>query len=447
MKTVKFGGTSLADATQFRKAAEIVRADPARRYVVVSAPGKRNAADEKVTDLLYRCWETVQNGRDARACFARIAKRFLEIADGLGLPAELALGAELEQIYGQICHGAGRDHAASRGEYLSARIFAAYLHYDLIDAATVVLFDRNGHFDAEGSRTALRRVLQAHSHAVIPGFYGALPDGTVKTFSRGGSDVTGAIVAEAMEAELYENWTDVSGILLADPRMVRDPLPVQTVTYRELRALSHLGASVFHEEAVFPAWSAGIPIHVCNTNDPAAPGTLIVARTEEPADRLNGALPVGVTGRRGFSMITMAGGACMERGACRRVPEVLEGHGVPLLHLPLGVDTIRAIVPSGALEGKRRQVLDDLFCRCQPESVICEEGVALLAVVGRGMAEDRGAVARVLGALAQAGIRVLAVDLGAGVRDLVVGVAEAELERAVNAVYQAWHMERTELDV
>lgn len=436
MKAVKFGGTSLADAAQFYKAAEIVLADPARRYVVVSAPGKRNAADVKVTDLLYQCWAEVQNGKDAGGCFAKIAARYTEVVEGLGLAMELQ--EELRQIYDQICGGAGQDYTASRGEYLSAQILAAYLHYDLIDAATVILFDRNGRFDAKGSRAALRQALQQHSHAVIPGFYGAMPDGTVKTFSRGGSDVTGAIVAEAAEAELYENWTDVSGILLADPRMVPDSRPIRTVTYRELRALSHLGASVFHEEAVFPVWSAGIPIHVRNTNDPDAPGTLIVARTEESADCVDGAALVGIAGRRGFSAITVEGGLHAEPYLCRRVLEVLEAHSVSFLHLPMGVDTIRAIVHCDELEGKRQSLLDDIFSACHPASIACEDGVALLAVVGRGMAGDGGAVARVLGALAQVGIRVLTVDLGSGTRELVVGVVERDLERAMNAVYQTW---------
>ena len=300
IKTVKFGGSSLADAAQFRRVGEIVRADSARRYVIASAPGKRTPDDIKVTDMLYRCYEMARAREDITDYFAKIAERYNAIIRDLGLNYDIA--GELAYICDGINHHTGRDFAASRGEYLSSLILAKYLKYDFIDAESVIFFQENGSFDAEKTREELRKELKKHERAVIPGFYGVMPNGTIRTFSRGGSDITGSIVAEAAEAELYENWTDVSGCLMADPRIVENPRPIRTVTYRELRELSYMGASVLHEEAIFPVRAAGIPINIRNTNDADAPGTMIVAGTSEYDAKT---VITGIAGKKGFSVISV----------------------------------------------------------------------------------------------------------------------------------------------
>lgn len=432
IKTVKFGGSSLADAAQFRRVGEIVRADSARRYVIASAPGKRTPDDIKVTDMLYRCYEMARAREDITDYFAKIAERYNAIIRDLGLNYDIA--GELAYICDGINHHTGRDFAASRGEYLSSLILAKYLKYDFIDAESVIFFKENGSFDAEKTREELRKELKKHERAVIPGFYGVMPNGTIRTFSRGGSDITGSIVAEAAEAELYENWTDVSGCLMADPRIVENPRPIRTVTYRELRELSYMGASVLHEEAIFPVRAAGIPINIRNTNDADAPGTMIVAGTSEYDART---VITGIAGKKGFSVISVEKDLMnSEIGFARKMLDVLEDNGISFEHLPSGVDTMSVIVASGELEGRREKLIASINRACRPDSIVCEDGLALLAVVGRGMVKARGTAARVFDAISGAGVNIRMIDQGSSELNIIVGVEEKDFERTLRAIYR-----------
>ena len=431
IKTVKFGGSSLADAAQFRRVGEIVRADSARRYVIASAPGKRTPDDIKVTDMLYRCYEMARAREDITDYFAKIAERYNAIIRDLGLNYDIA--GELAYICDGINHHTGRDFAASRGEYLSSLILAKYLKYDFIDAESVIFFQENGSFDAEKTREELRKELKKHERAVIPGFYGVMPNGTIRTFSRGGSDITGSIVAEAAEAELYENWTDVSGCLMADPRIVENPRPIRTVTYRELRELSYMGASVLHEEAIFPVRAAGIPINIRNTNDADAPGTMIVAGTSEYDAKT---VITGIAGKKGFSVISVEKDLMnSEIGFARKMLDVLEDNEISFEHLPSGVDTMSVIVASGELEGRREKLIASINRACRPDSIVCEDGLALLAVVGRGMVKARGTAARVFDAISGAGVNIRMIDQGSSELNIIVGVEEKDFERALRAIY------------
>lgn len=432
IKTVKFGGSSLADAAQFRRVGEIVRADSARRYVIASAPGKRTPDDIKVTDMLYRCYEMARAREDITDYFAKIAERYNAIIRDLGLNYDIA--GELAYICDGINHHTGRDFAASRGEYLSSLILAKYLKYDFIDAESVIFFQENGSFDAEKTREELRKELKKHERAVIPGFYGVMPNGTIRTFSRGGSDITGSIVAEAAEAELYENWTDVSGCLMADPRIVENPRSIRTVTYRELRELSYMGASVLHEEAIFPVRAAGIPINIRNTNDADAPGTMIVAGTSEYDAKT---VITGIAGKKGFSVISVEKDLMnSEIGFARKMLDVLEDNGISFEHLPSGVDTMSVIVASSELEGRREKLIASINRACRPDSIVCEDGLALLAVVGRGMVKARGTAARVFDAISGAGVNIRMIDQGSSELNIIIGVEEKDFERALRAIYR-----------
>ena len=318
-KVVKFGGSSLASAKQFKKAGEIIRSDKSRRYVIPSAPGKRNDKDEKVTDLLYQCYDAASTGGAYKKILEKIKKRYEEIIDGLEL--NLNLTHEFDRIEENFVNKIGRDYAASRGEYLNGLVMAEYLGYEFVDAAEVVFFDENGVFDAESTNRELGERLEHIERAVIPGFYGAAADGTVKTFSRGGSDVTGSIVAKAIHADMYENWTDVSGFLVADPRIIKDPEVIETITYRELRELAYMGASVLHEDAIFPVRKEGIPINIRNTNKPEDKGTLIVESTcRKPKYTIT-----GIAGKKGFCSINIEKAMMnAEVGFGRKVLEVFE---------------------------------------------------------------------------------------------------------------------------
>ena len=431
MKVVKFGGSSLANAEQFKKVAEIVKADPSRHYVVASAPGKRDRSDTKVTDMLYRCYEMVREHEDISDYFSQIAERYNSIIRELGLHFDIS--GELEYIQNAILHHSGRDFAASRGEYLNSLILAKYLGFDFIDAESVVFFRENGSFDEEKTHVAMGAELALHSYAVIPGFYGVMPNGTIKTFSRGGSDITGSIVARAAEATLYENWTDVSGCLMADPRIVSNPLPIRTVTYRELRELSYMGATVLHEDAIFPVRNAGIPINIRNTNEPDAPGTMIVSSTNSYDPKT---VITGIAGKKGLSVVTIEKDMMnAEIGFGRRVLEVLEDHDISFEHLPSGVDTMSVVVATSALDPIRERVLNAINRSVRPDSISAEDGLALLAVVGRGMVKAKGTAARVCNAISSAGVNIRMIDQGSSELNIIVGVEESDLERAMQAVY------------
>ena len=381
VKVVKFGGSSLADADHFRSVASIVKADPQRKYVVPSAPGKRFSDDIKVTDLLYQCYELIRSKApkaEIDAAYQKIVDRYTGIISDLGL--DFNISGELEYVKNAMLHASGRDYAASRGEYLNSLILAKYLGFDFIDAENVIFFRENGSFDEERTDAILREELARHKYAVIPGFYGAMPNGTIKTFSRGGSDITGAIVARAADADLYENWTDVSGVLMADPRIIDDPRPIDTITYRELRELSYMGATVLHEDAIFPARYAGIPINIRNTNRPKDRGTMIVSSADGYDEK---SVITGIAGKKGFSVITIEKDMMnSEIGFGRKVLECLEDNDVSFEHLPSGIDTMSVVVSTAQFEAHKERVLQAINRRTKPDSISIEDGLALLAVVG-----------------------------------------------------------------
>lgn len=434
-KVVKFGGSSLADAEHFLQVKRIIEADESRTYVVPSAPGKRFPDDDKVTDLLYACYEAARTGGDLDSVFARVCERYTLIIDGLGL--DLDLGAEFEQIKGSIKHHAGRDYAASRGEYLNGIILAKLLGFDFIDAAFVIGFNDDGSFDADGTNAVLAELLKKHTHVVIPGFYGSMPNGTVKTFSRGGSDVTGSIVARAIGAEIYENFTDVSGFMMADPRIVKDPRRIDVITYAELRELSYMGAGVLHEDAIFPVRIAGIPINIKNTNDPDDPGTMIVAST----DTYEESIITGIAGKRGFSIINIDKDMMnSEIGFGRRVLEVIERYGLCFEHLPSGIDTMSLVVSTADIDPVKDRVLAGIRAEVEPDHLSCESGLALIAVVGRGMVKAKGTAAKVFMALAKADVNIKMIDQGSSELNIVIGVEESDFVCAMNAIYDEFRL-------
>ena len=431
VKVVKFGGSSLASAEQFKKVAAIIKAEPCRRYVVPSAPGKRTKNDTKVTDMLYSCYDAASKGEDITNHFGEIEARYNGIISELGL--DFSLADEFEAIKNAFIHKAGRDFAASRGEYLNGLILAEYLGFDFIDAAEVIFFNDNGLFDSERTNAVLASELKKHEYAVIPGFYGSMPNDTIKTFSRGGSDITGSIVARAAECDLYENWTDVDGFLMADPRIVENPRVIGEITYRELRELSYMGATVLHEDAIFPVRFAGIPINIRNTNNPEAHGTLIKSSSDKYD---TGNVITGVAGKKGFSVITVEKDMMnAEVGFGRRVLEVLESNDICFEHLPSGIDNMSVIINTHELEGRRERILNGICRAVNPETVDIEDGLALVAVVGRAMVKAKGTAARVFKAISGAGINIRMIDQGSSEISIIVGVEEADFENALRAIY------------
>lgn len=432
VKVVKFGGSSLADAEHFRMVQSIVTAESSRRFVVPSAPGKRFNGDDKVTDLFYKCYEVSNDPNALAEVFEKVKERYELIIQGLGLT--LNLSAEYESILSAISHHAGRDYAASRGEYLNGIILSQLLGYDFIDAAKVIRFSEDGSFDSETTNRILSKELALHDRAVIPGFYGSMPNGTVKTFSRGGSDITGSIVARAVNACLYENWTDVTGFLTADPRIITNPRKIDVITYRELRELSYMGATVLHEDAIFPVRFAGIPINIRNTNAPAESGTMIVAAAT-PADSTP--TITGIAGKTGFSVINIEKDMMnAELGFGRRVLEVIEECGVAFEHLPSGIDTMSVIVNTNDIEKCRQRIIDGICREVDPEFISIEDNLALIAVVGRGMVKSKGTAARLFKACAGADINIRMIDQGSSELNIIIGVDAADFARAQNAIYK-----------
>jgi len=429
-KVVKFGGSSLANAEQFRKAKEIILSDSERKFVVPSAPGKRNAKDTKVTDMLYACYETAEKGQDFRPQLKAVKARFEEIIKGLSLT--LSLDSELKTIEANFKKKAGRDYAASRGEYLNGIIMAHYLKYTFVDAAEVIFFDENGDFDAEKTNTILSERLEKTEHAVIPGFYGSLPDGTIHTFSRGGSDVTGSIVAKAVKADVYENWTDVSGFLIADPRIIDNPEGIETITYRELRELSYMGAGVFHEDAIFPVRKEGIPINIRNTNAPDDNGTWIVGSTCQKSKYVI----TGIAGKKGFCAVNIEKDMMnAEIGFGRKVLQAFEDNGISFEHVPSGIDTMTVFVHQDEFIHKEQKVVGSIHRLANPDSIDIESDLALIAVVGRGMRATRGTAGRIFSALAHVNVNVKMIDQGSSELNIIIGVANNDFEAAIKAIY------------
>lgn len=429
-KVVKFGGSSLASAEQFKKVRNIILSDDDRRYVVPSAPGKRYAGDTKVTDMLYKCYDLAVKNEPFTDTLDHIKARYTEIIHGLSL--NLSLDKEFEKIKENFVAKAGADYAASRGEYLNGIIMAEYLGYEFIDAKDVIFFDEKGTFDLDKTDAVLSARLQDVERAVIPGFYGALENGTIKTFSRGGSDITGSIVAKAVKAELYENWTDVSGFLLADPRIISNPEVIKTITYKELRELSYMGATVLHEDAIFPVRKEGIPINIRNTEAPEEPGTMIVKNTcMKPEYTIT-----GIAGKKGFAAINIEKDMMnSEIGFGKKVLEVFEENGISFEHMPSGIDTLTVFVHQDEFVEKEQIVLSGIDHATNPDTVELESDLALVAVVGRGMRATRGTAGRIFSALAHANVNVKMIDQGSSELNIIIGVSNADFEIAIKAIY------------
>lgn len=431
VKVLKFGGSSLADAEQFKKVAAIIKAEPERRYVVASAPGKRFSEDIKVTDMLYDCYKLVKENQPIDDAFALIENRYNGIINDLGI--DLDLQPEFDRIKNAIVHHAGRDYIASRGEYLNSMVLASFIGYDFIDAEEGIFFKDNGTLDTEKTNEELSAILENHTHAVIPGFYGVMPNGTIKTFSRGGSDITGSIVARAIKADIYENWTDVSGMLMADPRCVKDPKVIPVITYAELRELSYMGATVMHEDAIFPVREMGIPINIRNTNAPQDAGTMIVASVE--SNKVD-TIITGVAGKTGFSVIAIEKDMMnSEVGFGRNVLEVLENYNICFEHLPSGIDTMSVVVNDHDFLPHRIAIVNDIMKRTKADAVNVYGGIALIAVVGRGMTGSKGTASRLFKAIAEGDINIRMIDQGSSELNIIVGVAEEDYVKALNAIY------------
>ena len=430
-KVVKFGGSSLASAEQFKKVGDIIRKDPSRRYVVPSAPGKRFSDDTKVTDMLYSCYAAAVKEKKFTELLDKIKERYQEIIDGLGL--DFSLDEDFDIIRVNFSKKIGRDYAASRGEYLNGKVMAAYLGFEFVDAAEVIRFNEDGTFNDALKNELLSGRLADMENAVIPGFYGAKEDGTVVTFSRGGSDVSGSLVALAVNADLYENWTDVSGFLIADPRIVKKPKSIETITYKELRELSYMGASVLHEDAIFPVRKAGIPINIKNTNAPQDKGTLIV----EGTCRQSKYTITGIAGTDGFVAITIEKAMMnSEIGFCRKVLQVFEENNVSIEHMPSGIDTMTIFVHKDVFEEKEQKILAEIHKAVNPDHIELESDLALIAIVGRGMKSTRGTAGRIFSALAHAHINVKMIDQGSSELNIIVGVRHDDFKNAIRALYE-----------
>ncbi len=429
-KVVKFGGSSLASAEQFEKVGSIIRAEEERRFVVPSAPGKRYKEDTKVTDMLYACYDLAEHGKDFKTQLEEIKSRYEEIINGLKL--NMSLDEEFKTIEKNFKEKAGKDYAASRGEFLNGKIMAVYLGFDFIDSATVIFFNEDGSFDAEKTNKVLSKKLEKMDNAVVPGFYGSYPDGRVKTFSRGGSDITGSIVAKAIHADVYENWTDVSGILVTDPRIIENPQKIDTITYLELRELAYMGFSVLHEDAIFPVRQEGIPINIRNTNAPSDSGTWIVGSTGQKSKFTI----TGIAGKKGFCAVNIEKDMMnSEIGFGRKVLQAFEENEISFEHLPSGIDTMTVFVHQDEFMDKEQKVVSAIQRMAKPDKIDIESDLALIAVVGRGMKSARGTAARIFSALAHAHINIKMIDQGSSEINIIIGVTNEDFENAIKAIY------------
>ncbi|MEX1308208.1 MAG: aspartate kinase [Eubacteriales bacterium] len=430
----KFGGSSLASAEQLKKVKAITDMDERRRYIVPSAPGKRNSADSKVTDLLYAVKKQVLDGEKTDKTFAEIRERFVGMRNELGIDFDIE--KHLNIVENDIINGASLDYTASRGEYLNGLLLAAYLNFEFVDAADVIFFDAHGHLDLGKTESMMSGRLKHCERAVIPGFYGSAHDGEVKTFSRGGSDITGAIVARAVSATVYENWTDVSGFMMADPRIVKSPKTIERITYRELRELSYMGASVLHEDAVFPVSEVHIPINIKNTNDPEHPGTMIVSKVGDDKD----SVITGIAGKRNFTVIAIEKNRMnAEVGFGRKVLEALEENQVSFEHMPSGIDTLSLVIADECIDGKLKKVKDDIYRVCKPDVIEEFSNMALIAVVGRGMRHQVGTAAKIFNALSKAKVNVRMIDQGSSEINIIIGVENDEFDAAMIAIYNEFN--------
>ncbi len=435
IKVVKFGGTSMADAKSIRQVAEIIKQDKERRYVVVSAPGKRFSQDHKVTDMLYACYHDMQINGECKATFDKIRERFKGIVKDLGLG--LDIDSYLDKVEEEMLKYNSAEFCASRGEYLSAVITAEVLGYEFIDAKDVMIFDANGDFDSESTNEKVKSVLENVERAVVPGFYGGDSEGIVHTFSRGGSDVSGAVIARAVGASLYENWTDVNGFMSADPRIVDNPKPIETLSYKELRELAYMGANVLHPESIFPVRVSKIPINIRNTFCPTADGTMIVAELDEK--ELSKRVITGIAGKKGYSIIYIEKSMMnSELGFVRKVLAVLEYYNISIEHLPTGIDTMSIVIPDNELAGKEDVVIERIKKVVDPDHIEIKSGISLIATVGHGMSYKPGSASTLVGALAKEKINIRMIDQGSSEMNIIVGIATSDYERAIKAIYAAF---------
>ena len=434
MIVTKFGGSSLADASQFKKVKAILEMDSERKFVVPSAPGKRGPGDDKITDLLYSAHAAAKEGKSFRPLLERISSRYEEIARDLNIDFDLK--GEFQEIEKNLSAGATRDYAASRGEYLNGKLLSIYLNMPFVDAKDVVRFTKDGHLMEEETNRLISEKLMNLAHAVVPGFYGADEDGNIHTFSRGGSDVSGALVARAVNADIYENWTDVTGYRMTDPRIVPDAQYISTLTYRELRELSYMGAGVFHEDAVFPVRKAGIPTNIRNTNDPKHPGTMIRANAGQ-SDLSH--VITGIAGHKGFSIVSVEKDMMnAELGFGRRVLQAFEEYGISFEHLPTGIDTMCVVVHENELKPHKEEVLHRIDELVKPDTITVSDHLALIATVGRGMVRNFGTAARLFTAISSQGISIRTIDQGSSELNIIVGVDEDDFETAIRAIYDAF---------
>ena len=435
-KVVKFGGSSLASAGQFKKVGDIIRAEESRIFVVPSAPGKRDSNDTKVTDMLLHVYESAKAGDDISDEIKAIKARYDEIIVGLELK-DFSLDKDFEEITNILKTEPTKDYAASRGEYLNGKIMAAYLDAEFIDAAEVIFFNEEGNLNTYKTEKMLAQRLAANKPAVVPGFYGMGKDGKVKTFSRGGSDVTGSLVAQAVKADVYENWTDVSGFLVADPRIIKDPKPIKYITYRELRELSYMGASVLHEDAIFPVRHCGIPINIRNTNAPEDPGTWIVESTAQKQDYI----VTGIAGKKDFCTVFITKAMMnSEIGFCRKVLQAFEENDISIEHMPSGIDTMTVVVHEDEFMHKEQRVVSAIHRLAEPDSIEIEAGLALVAVVGRGMKSASGTAGKLFSALAARGINIKMIDQGSSELNIIIGVKNDDFTTAIEAIYDTFIM-------
>lgn len=437
IKVAKFGGSSVADGIQLTKTKQIITQDPDRRYIVVSAPGKRYESDNKITDILYLCKTHIEHNLPYDQLFQVVADRFMAVQINLGIKVDLF--RYFDEIRENLKQNPSADYIASRGEYLNAVLVAAFLGYDFVDTKDLIKFDAKGKLMMPETDEAIRAELAKHERAVLPGFYGSLPDGSVKTFSRGGSDITGALVARAMAADVYENWTDVSGFLMADPRIVKNPEQIRKISYKELRELSYMGASVLHEDAIYPARMANVPINIRNTNAPEDPGTMITSEAEAYGDGDAGRIITGIAGSKDFTVVALYKNMMSsERGFVRRILGILDDYDINFEHLPSGIDTVSVVMSNQSINGRLDEVLDEFRTRLRPDSIDVFENMALIATVGHGMSFRPGVSARLFTALADAGVNIRMIDQGSSEMNIIVGVENKDFETAICAIYQSF---------
>ncbi len=444
VKVAKFGGSSVADGIQLTKTKEIIQHDPDRRYIVVSAPGKRYEGDNKITDILYLCKTHIDHNLPYDQLFQVVADRYMAVEINLGIKVDLM--KHLDEIRENLRKNPSADYIASRGEYLNAVLVAAFLGYDFVDTAQLIKFDAKGRLLMEETDKALSEELSKHERAVLPGFYGSTPDGKIKTFSRGGSDITGALVARAVHADVYENWTDVSGFLMADPRIVKNPRQIRAISYKELRELSYMGASVLHEDAIYPARMANVPINIRNTNQPEDRGTYITAEVSEEYEKKQNRIITGIAGSRDFTVVAIYKNMMSsERGFVRKILDILDDYDINFEHIPSGIDTVSVVMANDAISGRLEEVLDEFRTRLRPDSIDVLENMALIATVGHGMAYRQGVSARLFEALAKAGVNVRMIEQGSSEMNIIVGVENKDFEKAIRAIYDAFVDEKEDL--